>query len=165
MHANAFENHESSNGEEPALKTPPSSTPPPPVSGYAVAAGAQQNHVDSRPISPPASTVPSRIVNHVSSTAPTMPSSILRPGLLTGNGVDQSVQSNHLPGQQICLLLFHIIRSWYVYTYTFRSAPDWSLQRRGWELESWPDCQSGSLNCDCVVRTCSVCSLPFVSIE
>lgn len=96
IHANAFENHESSNGEEPVLKTPPPSTPPPPVSGYAVAAGSQQNHVDSGPVSPPASTVPPRLVNHVSST---MPSNISRPGMLLGNGTDQSAQSNHLPGQ------------------------------------------------------------------
>ena len=101
IHANAFENHESSNGEEPILKTPPPTSPPPPVSGYAVAAGAQQNHVDSGPVSPPASTVPSRMVNHISSAAPTLPSSMLRPGLITGNGIDQSVQSNHLPGQWV----------------------------------------------------------------
>lgn len=96
IHANAFENHESSNGEEPVQKTPPPTSPPPPVSGYAVAAGAQQNHVDSGPVSPPVSTVPPRMVNHVSSTPPTAPSSISRPGLITGNGMDQPTQSNHL---------------------------------------------------------------------
>lgn len=98
IHANAFENHESSNGEEPVQKTPPPTSPPPPVSGYAVAAGAQQNHVDSEPVSPPAPTVPPRMVNHVSSTPPTAPSSISRPGLITGNGMDQPTQSNHVQG-------------------------------------------------------------------
>ncbi|XP_020611064.1 CCR4-NOT transcription complex subunit 3-like [Orbicella faveolata] len=97
-HANAFENHESSNGEEPLLKTPPPSTPPPPpVLGYAVAAAAQQNHVDSAPDSPPASAVSSRLVNHVSSAPTTMPSSISRPSSLAGNGTEQSMQSNHFP--------------------------------------------------------------------
>ena len=89
-------------------KTPPPTTPPPPVSGYAVAAGAQQNHVDSGPVSPPASTVPSRMVNHVSSAAPTLSSSMLRPGLITGNGIDQPVQSNHLPGQCATLSGFSV---------------------------------------------------------
>ncbi|CAH3181966.1 unnamed protein product [Porites evermanni] len=97
MHPNAFENHESSNGEEQSLKTPPPNTPPPPVSGYAVAASAQQNHVDSGPVSPPASAVTSRLVNHVSSAAPTIPNSISRLASLAGNSTDQSVQSNHLP--------------------------------------------------------------------
>lgn len=100
-HANAFENHESSNGEEPVLKTPPPSTPPPPVSGYAVAAGAQQNHVDSAPGSPPPSVVSSRLVNHVSSAVTTMPSSISRTSSLAGNGTDQSMQSNHFSGNYI----------------------------------------------------------------
>ena len=103
VHANAFENHESSNGEEPLLKTPPPTTPPPPVSGYAVAAGALQNHIDSGPVSPPASTVTSRLVNHVSSVASTIPSNISRPVLMAGNGTDQSVQSNHLPGRFILI--------------------------------------------------------------
>lgn len=99
-HANAFENHESSNGEEPLLKTPPSSTPPPPpVLGYAVAAAPQQNHVDSAPDSPPPSAVSSRLVNHVTSAATTMPSSLSRPSSLAGNCTEQSVQqsmnSNH----------------------------------------------------------------------
>lgn len=99
-HANAFENHESSNGEEPLLKTPPPSTPPPPpVLGYAVAAAAQQNHVDSAPDSPPASVVSSRMVNHVSSAATTMPNSISRPSSLAGNGTEQTIQSNHFPGK------------------------------------------------------------------
>lgn len=103
-HANAFENHESSNGEEPLLKTPPSSTPPPPpVLGYAVAAAAaQQNHVDSAPDSPPPSAASSRLVNHVTSMATTMPSSLSRPSSLAGNGTEQSAQqsmnSNHFPG-------------------------------------------------------------------
>lgn len=101
MHSNAFENHESSNGEEQSLKTPPPNTPPPPVSGYAVAASAQQNHVDSGPVSPPAPAVTSRLVNHVSSAAPTIPSSISRLASLAGNSTDQSVQSNHLPGKLI----------------------------------------------------------------
>ncbi|XP_078347171.1 CCR4-NOT transcription complex subunit 3-like isoform X2 [Oculina patagonica] len=96
-YANAFENHESSNGEDPVLKTPPPSTPPPPVSGYAVVAGAQQNHVDSAPGSPPPSVVSSRLVNHVSSAATTMPSSLSRTSSLAGNGTDQSMQSNHFP--------------------------------------------------------------------
>lgn len=101
MHPNAFENHESSNGEEQSLKTPPPNTPPPPVSGYAVAASGQQNHVDSGPVSPPASAVTSRLVNHVSSAAPTIPNSISRLASLAGNSTDQSVQSNHLPGKLI----------------------------------------------------------------
>ena len=96
IHTN--ENHESSNGEEPVQKTVPLSTPPPPVSGYAVAAGAQQNHVDGGPVSPPSSTAPPRIVNHVSSVAPSIPSSLPRPVLIAGNGMDQSIQNNHLPG-------------------------------------------------------------------
>lgn len=96
IHAN--ENHESSNGEEPVQKTVQLSTPPPPVSGYAVAAGAQQNHVDSGPGSPPASTAPPLMVNHVSSVASSIPSSLPRPILIAGNGMDQSIQNNHLPG-------------------------------------------------------------------
>lgn len=99
MHTNALENHESSNGEEPVLTPPPPSTPPPPVSGYAVVAGAQQNHVDSVPGSPPTLAVSSRLVNHVSSAATTMPSSIARTSSVTGNGTDQSMQAvNHFPG-------------------------------------------------------------------
>lgn len=96
IHTN--ENHESSNGEEPVQKTAPLSTPPPPVSGYAVAAGAQQNHVDGGPVSPPSSTAPPRMVNHVSSVAPSIPSSLSRPVLIAGNGMDQSIQNNHIPG-------------------------------------------------------------------
>ena len=96
IHTN--ENHESSNGEEPVQKTVPLSTPPPPVSGYAVAAGAQQNHVDGGPVSPPSSTAPPRMANHVSSVAPSIPSSLSRPVLIAGNGMDQSIQNNHLPG-------------------------------------------------------------------
>ncbi|XP_015763384.1 PREDICTED: CCR4-NOT transcription complex subunit 3-like isoform X2 [Acropora digitifera] len=95
IHTN--ENHESSNGEEPVQKTVPLSTPPPPVSGYAVAAGAQQNHVDGGPVSPPSSTAPPRMANHVSSVAPSIPSSLSRPVLIAGNGMDQSIQNNHLP--------------------------------------------------------------------
>ena len=123
-HTNAFENHESSNGEEPLLKTPPPSTPPPPpVLGYAVAAAAQQNHVDSAPDSPPASVVSSRMVNHVSSAATTMPNNISRPSSLAGNGTEQPIQSNHFPGNcfivtrsgmlvigQKNLTLLHVIR-------------------------------------------------------
>ncbi|XP_068760566.1 CCR4-NOT transcription complex subunit 3-like isoform X2 [Montipora capricornis] len=97
LHANAFENHESSNGEESTQKTLPSSAPPPPVSGYAVAAGAQQNHVDSEPVLPPVSSVPSRMVNHVSSVVPSVPNSLSQPGLIGGGGMDQSVESNHIP--------------------------------------------------------------------
>lgn len=111
-HANAFENHESSNGEEPLLKTPPSSTPPPPpVLGYAVAAAAQQNHVDNAPDSPPPSAVSSRLVNHVTSPATTMPSSLSRPSSLVGNGTEQSVQqsmnSNHFPGN--CFIVARLV--------------------------------------------------------
>ena len=79
-------------------KTSQPNTPPPPVSGYAVAAGSQQNHVDSAPASPPASVVPSRPVNHVSSAVTTIPSSISRPSSMAGNGTDLSMQSNHFPG-------------------------------------------------------------------
>lgn len=63
-----------------------------------MAAAAQQNHVDSAPDSPPASAVSSRLVNHVSSAPTTMPSSISRPSSLAGNGTEQSMQSNHFPG-------------------------------------------------------------------
>ena len=98
IYASAFENHESSNGEEPSCTTPPPNTPPPPVSGYAVAAGAQQNHVDSAPLSPPLS-APSRMVNHVSSAVTSTPSSISRPSQLFVNSTQQSEQSNHLSGE------------------------------------------------------------------
>lgn len=71
-----------------------------------MAAGAQQNHVDSAPDSPPASAVSSRLVNHVSSAATTMPSSISRSSSLAGNGTDQPMQSNHFPGNY-----FIVVRS------------------------------------------------------
>ena len=63
-----------------------------------MAAAAQQNHVDSAPDSPPASAVSSRLVNHVSSAATTMPNSISRSSSLVGNGTEQSMQTNHFPG-------------------------------------------------------------------
>ncbi|XP_048575581.1 CCR4-NOT transcription complex subunit 3 isoform X2 [Nematostella vectensis] len=82
---NSFENHISTNGEEtsPVRKSPPPTTPPPPVSGYAVVAGSQQNHVES---------TPPRMVNH-NPTATTGSNSFPRSGSINN---DHTQQNNHL---------------------------------------------------------------------
>lgn len=98
IHTNAVENHEASNGEEPLQKSSQPNTPPPPVSGYAVAAGAQQNHVESAPTSPAVSVVPTRPVNHISSASTTVPSSLSWTSSAPGNGTDLSTHTNHFPG-------------------------------------------------------------------
>lgn len=78
-----------------------------------MAAAAQQNHVDNAPDSPPPSAASSRLVNHVTSPATTMPGSLSRPSSLVGNGTEQSVQqsmnSNHFPGN--CFIVARLVGS------------------------------------------------------
>lgn len=97
IHTNAVENHEASNGEEPVQKSSQPNTPPPPVSGYAVAAGAQQNHVECAPTSPVVSVVPTRPVNHISSASTTVANSLSRTSSVPGNATDLSTHTNHFP--------------------------------------------------------------------
>lgn len=104
IHTNAVENHEASNGEEPVQKSSQPNTPPPPVSGYAVAAGAQQNHVECAPTSPVVSVVPTRPVNHISSASTTVANSLSWTSSVPGNATDLSTHTNHFPGNFICML-------------------------------------------------------------